>query len=61
MASKRPPSLEAAHRAVDVAIQKLRAEQARRGKVPSREVQLAITNAQQARQWLREVDEIEGR
>lgn len=39
--------------ALAAALGKLRAEQGRRAK-PSREVALAITNAQQALMWLRE-------
>lgn len=48
------PAMRNADTALSAALGKLRAEQGRRGTKPSREVALAITNAQQALMWLRQ-------
>lgn len=55
----RTQSLDAAQRAVREAITRIRNEQARRGRSPSGEVQLALRAAQSAGHWLREAEEVD--
>lgn len=50
---KVPQSLSSAIAAADVLASKIRAEQNRRGKAPSGEVQIALRKVQEARYWLR--------
>lgn len=50
---KVPQSLSSALGAADILASKIRAEQNRRGKAPSGEVQIALRKVQEARFWLR--------
>lgn len=49
-------TMDAAKKAVEAAISRIRAEQTVRGKKPSAEVQLALRAAQQAGHWLAEAE-----